>query len=544
MGADKKSFLLILFIIFLSASLQLYKLTTYPVGFHVDEIRIGNAAWSILKTGKDFWGQRFPLYYDTFGDNRPAGLIYLTIPFIALFGLTEFAVRLPSALFAIASVPAIMYLTFVLFHKKDIAIASGFFLGTSPWLVILGRSTSESIIALFLFLIGFACWIKANEIHSTKLLTYATILSSLGFLFYHSPRVFIPLLFGISIPVFFWKNKLLLSAILHWVSMMIVVGVLIFIVPGGMGRIKQTALVYGPEITDKIARQIQEEGPGKIRETRAFHNKALTTVTFFLQNYLRYFSGDFLFFDGGKPLRYNVEDFGLWYIAAAPFLLLGLLVLKNEKRSGVILLLWILVSPIVAAATSGFQPNVQRGAFLLPSLAILSALGVSVLLRWRQTIWKNVFLVVILLITIGNGAIFIHQYINHRTGLQKNERDVNNTLLGKNIASAYKNTTKRLVVATRLVPTYEHVLFYAGFDPKSLQALGDVRKKSMWTFGQFTFYEDFCPSLYADKIGTDNAVYFDFAMCTLPKNFKEIGTIADGPEDIYFRVRTSTLFLQ
>lgn len=539
--ADKKSFLFILFIILLAAILQFYKLTIYPVGFHVDEIRVGNAAWSILKTGRDFWGQRFPLYYDTFGDNRPTGLIYLTIPFVALFGLTEFAVRLPSAVFAIASVPAIMYCVYVLFRKKDVAILSGLILGTSPWLVILGRSTSESIVALFFVLVGFTYWVKASQTNRTSLLTRGIILASLSFLFYHSPRVFVPLFFGASIPVLFRKSKLLRTSLFHWISMLLVIGILVFIVPGGLGRIKQTAFMSGPEVTGTITRQLQEEGPNKILEARTFHNKGIVAITVFLQNYLRYFSGDFLFFTGGQPLRYNTEDFGVFFVALAPLLVLGLLFLREEKKSGALLLLWVGIAPVVAAATAGFQPNVQRGMFLLPGLSIVAALGFSVFLSWKKHVWRNIILILFAGWVVINAAQFIHQYENHRTGMQKNERDVNNTLLGKYIATNYKNTNKRLVIATRLVPTYEHVFFYTGFDPKAFQSLGDVRKKSMWSLAQYTFYEDFCPSIFSDKIGTDNAVYFDFAMCILPNNFKEVAVIADGHEDIYFRVRVPTL---
>ncbi len=538
MVMDRKTLFFVVAIIALSACLQLYKLTTYPIGFHVDEVRIGNAAWSFAQTGKDFWGHPLAFYYDTFGDNRPTGLIYLTIPFVALLGLTEFAVRLPSAVFSILTVPAIMYCTYLLFRKKDIALASGFFLGTSPWLVILGRSTSESIISLFLFILSFTCFIKASQTNRRKFLTYGTIFASLSFLFYHSPRVFVPMFLGISIPVLFFKSKLFLSSIIHWVLMLAVVGILVLVVPGGMGRIKQTAFLTGPEVTDKITKQLQEEGPNKILQARIFHNKGIIAATVFVQNYMRHFSGDFLFFDGGKPLRYNAEDFGLLYIVTAPFLLLGLLVIVHEKKSGILLLSWILLSPVVAAATAGFQPNVQRGVFLLPALTTLTGIGFCTFLKWKQTLTKRAVLALFSIALLCNGAIFFHQYTIHRTGLHKNERDVNNTLLAKYIASIYKQKNQNIIVATRLVPTYEHVLFYKGFDPKAFQTLGDVRGKMMWSFGQLTFYEDFCPSMYADTIKKDDAVFFDFALCKLPNNVIEIGTIADGKEDIYFRIRT------
>ena len=87
-----------LFWIFLLALvLRIYKLGTFPYGFHLDEVKVGWNALSILKTGKDDRGNRFALYYNSFGDFRPTGIFYITIPSLAVFGRNEFAVRFPSA---------------------------------------------------------------------------------------------------------------------------------------------------------------------------------------------------------------------------------------------------------------------------------------------------------------------------------------------------------------------------------------------------------------------------------------------------------------
>ncbi|MDO8451503.1 MAG: hypothetical protein Q7S76_01405, partial [bacterium] len=103
MGTVYKKLALI-FLLIGTSVLLLYKLDLYPRGFHIDEVRVGNTAWSLIKTGKDFYGNPFPIYFDTAGDYRPMGLMYLTAPFVATLGLSEFSVRLPSALFGIASV--------------------------------------------------------------------------------------------------------------------------------------------------------------------------------------------------------------------------------------------------------------------------------------------------------------------------------------------------------------------------------------------------------------------------------------------------------
>ena len=82
---------------------------SFPVGFHIDEASLGYNGYSMLKTGKDEHGNRFPLYIDMFGDNRP--LVPLSYDYSdCFFGLNEFATRLPGAVFGTLTVVAFYFL--------------------------------------------------------------------------------------------------------------------------------------------------------------------------------------------------------------------------------------------------------------------------------------------------------------------------------------------------------------------------------------------------------------------------------------------------
>ena len=82
----------------LAATLRLWQLSQNPVHLTPDEAALGYNAYSILKTGRDEWGQLLPVVFKSFGDHKPGLYIYTAIPFVALLGLTELAVRLPSAI--------------------------------------------------------------------------------------------------------------------------------------------------------------------------------------------------------------------------------------------------------------------------------------------------------------------------------------------------------------------------------------------------------------------------------------------------------------
>src|SRR3989344_6015585 len=133
--------LFLLFIILLAAFLRLYKLTDVHPGVNRDEASIGYTAYSLLATGKDEYGRSFPLSFESFGDWKLPFYIYITVPFVKVFGLNELSVRLPSALAGIATVFLTYFLVLELFLKLEIrnlklpaiALFSALLLAISPW---------------------------------------------------------------------------------------------------------------------------------------------------------------------------------------------------------------------------------------------------------------------------------------------------------------------------------------------------------------------------------------------------------------------------
>ena len=117
----KKNWPLIL-ILLLAALLRLYRLGYNPPSLHWDETAIGYNAFSIFKTGRDEYGNLLPLIFKSFGDFKPGLYIYLVVPSVALFGLNELAVRLPSAVIGILTVWLVFQLTFLLFKKKPLSL--------------------------------------------------------------------------------------------------------------------------------------------------------------------------------------------------------------------------------------------------------------------------------------------------------------------------------------------------------------------------------------------------------------------------------------
>ncbi|MDJ0745182.1 MAG: glycosyltransferase family 39 protein [Xenococcaceae cyanobacterium MO_167.B27] len=123
----KYTVIYLLIILVIATLLRVLFLGTIPNGFFCDEASNAYDSYSILNTLKDQHGAFLPFFTRSIDDYREALFIYLGIPFIKLFGLNEFAARLPAAFTGILTVLVIYYLVKELFDNKTALIASFLF---------------------------------------------------------------------------------------------------------------------------------------------------------------------------------------------------------------------------------------------------------------------------------------------------------------------------------------------------------------------------------------------------------------------------------
>lgn len=85
--------------ILLAIALRFWKIGILPGNGAInnDEAFAGYEAWSMLHYGYDSHGYVNPVYLTVWGSGMSVLESYVMMPFIALFGLTAFAIRVPSA---------------------------------------------------------------------------------------------------------------------------------------------------------------------------------------------------------------------------------------------------------------------------------------------------------------------------------------------------------------------------------------------------------------------------------------------------------------
>src|SRR3989344_3615893 len=100
----KHSKLILLLILVIAAILRIWKINEVPVSLFSDELDVGYQAYSFLKTGKDYFGNPWPLHFQSYVENRAPLYIYSAVPTVAVFGITPYGIRLPAAIFGILGV--------------------------------------------------------------------------------------------------------------------------------------------------------------------------------------------------------------------------------------------------------------------------------------------------------------------------------------------------------------------------------------------------------------------------------------------------------
>lgn len=164
-----KNYILIL-IIAVAVFIRLYQFGSVPGGLNQDEAFAAYDAWSIMTSGVDSAGYRYPVYLTAWGSGMNALETYLMIPFFALFGTGDWVVRLPQLLVGLLSILAAYDMTRRLCGEKT-ALCFTALLAICPWHIMLSRWALESNLAPGFLLFGMYFFVRGLENNKFMLLS-------------------------------------------------------------------------------------------------------------------------------------------------------------------------------------------------------------------------------------------------------------------------------------------------------------------------------------------------------------------------------------
>lgn len=480
-NVTSKSKLLLILIIVLAALLRLPYLNQFPPALYSDEVDQGYNAFLILTTGRDEHGAFLPASLRSFGDWKPPLNTYLMIPSIALFGMNEWGVRMPSAILGVLTVGFVYLITKQLlfsfsktssYRSEKIALIAAFFVAISPWHIL--QSRSAMLVAVALFCTVAFVWSFLKSQNSPRFFLLAALFFSLGIYAYYGMRVVLPLL--LIVLVWFFRTSLK-----NHTKQLVLSGAVIFILllPLGLaylnnpdvifGRAKTVSVFHDRGIELTVWEQIAHDGvktPSWLAQF--FHNKPTSYAVDIVRRFFTHLDGRFLFLVGDKHPPFHMPDMGVLYIVDGLLLLIGIQFLTKKSDKLLWLIALFIAVSILPAALTFVTPASNRTLTLLVPFSLVVGIGMAALSKHT---WLRICLVIVYM---GSFGFFLRSYtqtlpLEYASTWHGGYKELVMYL------STQESSYERIMLSRRLSVPYIFVLFYRGLSIQDVEIRRDLR---------------------------------------------------------------------
>ena len=197
----------ILFSVFLLLGIfiRVWRFGTVPGGINQDEAFAGYEAWALLNFGLDSSGHSFPVYLTAWGSGMNALASYLMMPFIAVFGLEVWVIRLPQLIVSCLTLVAVFGVVRRLAGGRAALIAL-LLVAVCPWHVYLSRWGLESNLAPGFLTFGLYFFVRGLE--DPRFLPLAALMYGLSLYAYAVLWPILPILLLLMLGYGFYCRKL------------------------------------------------------------------------------------------------------------------------------------------------------------------------------------------------------------------------------------------------------------------------------------------------------------------------------------------------
>jgi len=520
--------ILLVFILALAFFLRFYKLTSDPPSLNWDEVAIGYNAYSILKTGKDEWGVKFPINFKSYSEYKLPAQIYASIPAIAFFGLNDFSVRITPVIYGVLTVLFSYFLAYALLKKRSVALLMALLVATSPWHIQLTRASFESSFSVLWVILGI--WFLVLGFKKPKYWIISAIPFAISVYTYNSARVFTPLFLLAVFIIYrkeFLKNlKYALIAAGLFASLM---APLIPIVFNGeaIARYKLVSITNDPGLVPRIDQNRNNSTLPPIL-ARLVHNRVTYVSLYFTENYLAHFTPNFLFISGAGHHQHNVQGMGELYYFQAPFVLLGLYFLfKKKMRFRWLLIAWLLIVFIPVATTDDSIPNALRTIIAEPFYELVTALGIyeAYLLLKDKKVWLYVAGTATIALALFNFSRYLYLFYDVYPFKYSEDWQYGYEQAVSYIKQNYNKYD--LIVFTRTYgEPYMFTLFYLKYDPAKYQNSPNLIRFEENNWVWVLRFDKF----YFPDLGDTGTHYQDIVKANPGKKILFIGKPGDFPK--------------
>ncbi len=524
---------LLLVVLLIAIFFRFYHLAFVPPSPSVDEVSTGYNAFSILKTGRDEYGNFLPLVLRAYDDWQPVLYTYLTLPFVYLFGLNLFAVRFPSAILSILTVLTVFFIAKALFaqrkkksmswfHTSVFATLLVFLLAISPWHIYVSRLGLPTNT-------GFSFFIFALYFFLRKRSFLSVIFFVLSFMSYHADKIFIPV-FVLGLIVIYWRELLLQK---QKVIVAIILG-FILLFPFLKTAPSSSSLVrFKATSTLKLSAHWEQNQQRERFFRRAIKNNDIIGVVqhsqkfFFMrvvvEGYLSHFRASWLFLNSGDE-PHKAPNFGLLYHWTAPFIAVGFisfLIGSFSRKTKQLIFFWFFTAPLAGAITTD-APHALRLFTMLPTWEMFAALGILRLYSLiRSAIGKTAYAVVLCLVVLLSLPLFFVSYftILPKVQSQSFQFPLSDAIL---FVLEHEKSYNKIVFSNQgqLYQSYMFFLYHSKYDPAMYLKEGGTKSGGFAEIHRLGKYE-FRPIDWRKEARDEGILY--------------VGRVQDFPSELYDR---------
>lgn len=366
--------------------IRLFLLGGIPPGLNQDEASIGYDAWALLRYGIDRNGFHNPVHLISWGSGQNALYAYLSMPFISLFGLNPFSVRILNALLGYLSL-VIFYFLVKKIWDEDTSIIALFLLTISPWHIMMSRWGLESNIFPFFVLLG--SYLLLLSLEKSSFLPWSFLVFAISLYSYGTAYFFIPVfLLVVSLYLLFHKKIKIATFLLSGgVFLIVALPILLFLVI----NIFQLSSIQ----TSWFSIPRLPAAPRFSAVSSIFSGQFIKNSIYNLGNFLW-----LLFVTQSDGLIWNcIPEYGYMFLFSTPFLFFGIFHLIRENKRGrkfnshFLILTWFFVATVMAFVTS---ININRiNVVFLPVICFI-AIGISYIKKRAKLFFRYVMILYIL----------------------------------------------------------------------------------------------------------------------------------------------------
>lgn len=478
---------LLLLAILIGAFFSLYKRNQAPPCFNSDEAAFGYNAYSLLKTGRDEYGAFLPLRLKSFLDYKMPLYSYFSVPFIALFGLSESSTRALNLFIGLALIPLSYLVVNELFKKKEVAIIASFLVAINPGIFILTRQAHEGVLGAFFLLLAIyslARFFKTDQLRYFIITNIAILLNTYS---YQNGRIFFAFFVLTQLFYFYKKRKQMSQKLMLYIFIILAVTFVSFFpdVKYGVNRVENLIFYKTPGFQLRINEYLREDN------NRLLHNKLTEAVESIVNNYSNQFSTQFLTVNGDTNLRFGFPELGLITQVEYLVFFIGLYYLfRNRQEYRYFLLLLLFISPLSSALTWQ-DPSLNRAYIMLFPILYIIAYGAYFSFINANRNQKVVFglgFLLFLFLWISNWDIYLNHYSKRAVVVRTWECGY------KEVTDYVKTNYNRFdnfYVTDRNGEPYIFFLFYLKYDPAKYQKVARISGPDDFGYGQVGGFDKF-----------------------------------------------------